>query len=78
MHARDSSEKELGCRMERVGGLGPEHEKAIARAAKTTRRQPKCVFFDVGGVLASDGLPSQGSCFWHSSQQECLKYSDSE
>ena len=46
--------------MERVTGLGPAHEAAIAREAKTTRRQPRCVFFDVGGVLASDGLPSQG------------------
>jgi hypothetical protein len=46
--------------MERVGGLGPAHVAEIVRGAATTRPQPSVVFFDVGGVLASDGLPSHG------------------
>lgn len=46
--------------MDRMGGLGPEHVAELARSAARTRPQPTAVFFDVGGVLASDGLPSHG------------------
>mmetsp|Transcript_16583 Transcript_16583/g.43034 ORF Transcript_16583/g.43034 Transcript_16583/m.43034 type:complete len:283 (+) Transcript_16583:79-927(+) len=47
--------------MDRVGGLGPKHVAGLARAAATSRPQPLAVFFDAGGVLSSDGLPSHGT-----------------
>eukprot|EP00041_Stephanoeca_diplocostata_P021635 m.506657 g.506657 ORF g.506657 m.506657 type:complete len:270 (-) comp21876_c0_seq2:2593-3402(-) len=46
--------------METVGGLSEEHINAVVKAS-AQRARVTTVVFDVGGVLANDGLPSAGA-----------------